>query len=138
MGRKPGTNAFFDLQLHPDSETYPGLKIVRFDGGLIFVNTEALGDRLRDLRLQADPKLQGVILSMEGVNFIDVEGADTLGEVARGGKLNDIDFRLVRVKPQVLEVLKKEGVFELIGPDHIHDNIAEAVEAYLKDREIEV
>ena len=137
LGRKPGTSAFYDLQQHPNGETYPGLSIVRFDGGLIFVNTKALGDRLRNLRVSADPPLQGLILTMEGVNFIDVEGADTLNEIAKAGKTRDIDFRLVRVKPQVLEVLHKEGVYDLIGPERIHDNIAEAVEAYLKDKGLE-
>jgi SulP family sulfate permease len=137
LGRKPGTSAFYDLQQHPNGETYPGLSIVRFDGGLIFVNTKALGDRLRNLRVSADPPLQGLILTMEGVNFIDVEGADTLNEIAKAGKTRDIDFRLVRVKPQVLEVLHKEGVYDLIGPERIHDNIAEAVEAYLQDKGLE-
>jgi MFS superfamily sulfate permease-like transporter len=71
---------------------------------------------------------------MEGVNFIDVEGADTLNEIAESGKTRHIDFRLVRVKPQVLEILQREGVYDLIGPERIHDNISEAVEAYLKGR----
>ena len=137
LGHKPGTGAFFDLLQHPDGETYPGLSIVRFDGGLFFVNTKALGDRLRNIRLSADPPLEGLILTMEGVNFIDVEGADTLNEVAKAGNIHDIDFRLVRVKPQVLEVLQKEGVIDLIGPERIHDNIAEAVEAYLQDKGLE-
>ncbi len=71
---------------------------------------------------------------MEGVNFIDVEDADTLKEIAKVGKILDIDFRLVRVKPQVLEVLQREGVYDLIGPERIHENIEEAVEAYLKGK----
>ncbi len=137
LGRKPGTNAFFELQEHPEGETYPGLRIMRFDGGLIFINTEALGDRLRNLRVSAEPPLEGLILTLEGVNFIDVEGADTLNEIAKAGKTHGIDFRLVRVKTQVMEVLQREGVYDLIGPERIHDNIAEAVEAYLKENEKE-
>lgn len=43
----------------------------------------------------------------------------------------------VRVKPQVLEVLKKGGVYDMVGPDDIHHNTDEAVEAYLRDRQIE-
>ena len=68
------------------------------------------------------------------MNYIDVEGADTLNEIAKAGKTLDIDFRLVWVKTQVMEVLQREGVYDLIGPERIHDNIAEAVEAYLKNR----
>ena len=55
LGRKPGTRAFFDLKEHPESETYPGLSILRFDGGLFFVNADALGDRLREVRVNSEP-----------------------------------------------------------------------------------
>jgi len=131
LGRKPNTHAFFDLNEHPDHKTYPGLSILRFDGGLFFVNADALGDRLRDVRVHADPPLNGVILSMEGVNFIDVEGADTLKKISLAGKDLGIDLHIARLKPQVLEVLKKDGVVELIGAEHIHDDIASAVELHL-------
>ncbi len=131
LGRKPNTHAFFDLNEHPDNQTYPGLSILRFDGGLIFVNADALNDRLRDVRVHADPPLNGVILSMEGVNFIDTEGADTLMKIALAGKDQNIDLHLARVKPQVLEVLQRDGVVELIGTEHIHDDIAAAVDMHL-------
>jgi SulP family sulfate permease len=131
LGRKPGADAFYDVQQHPDCVTYPGLRILRFDGGLIFVNTQALGDRFRNIRITSDPPVTGVVLSMEGVNFIDVEGAELLNDLAKYGNANDIDFRLARVKPQVMDLLKKEGVYDLIGSERFHTDITEAVEAYL-------
>ncbi len=130
LGRKPGTEAFFDLEQHPDCETYPGLRILRFDGGLFFVNADALADRLRDIRVRSTAGLDGVILSMEGVNFIDTEGADTLKAIAKAGADLNIDLYLARVKPQVMAVLERDGVVELIGRDHIHDSIAAAVEVH--------
>ena len=131
LGRKPGTQAFFDLKEHPESQTYPGLAILRFDGGLFFVNADALGDRLRSVRVQSQAELNGVILSMEGVNFIDTEGADELKKIAQAGTGVGIDFHLARVKPQVLEVLQRDGVVDLIGPERIHDDIAAAVKVHL-------
>jgi high affinity sulfate transporter 1 len=132
LGRKPDTHAFFDLQQHPDGQIYPGLSIVRFDGGLFFVNADALGDRLRDVRVHADPPLNGVILSMEGVNFMDAEGADAVKKIAQAGIDQGIDLHLARVKPQVMEVLDRDEVIDLIGAEHIHDDIAAAVELHLK------
>jgi SulP family sulfate permease len=137
LGRKPNTHAFFDLNEHPDNQTYPGLSILRFDGGLIFVNADALGDRLRDIRVHADPPLNSIILSMEGVNFIDTEGADTLMKIALAGKDQNIDLHLARVKPQVLEVLQRDGVVDLIGAEHIHDDIAAAVELHMSRHPID-
>jgi high affinity sulfate transporter 1 len=131
LGRKPGTHAFFDLKEHPDSQTYPGLSILRFDGGLFFVNADALGDRLREVRVQSEPELNGVILSMEGVNFVDTEGADALKKITQVGQNLGIDLHLARVKPQVREVLQRDGVIDLIGAEHIHDDIAAAVKMHL-------
>lgn len=132
LGHKPGTFAFFDLKEHPESETYPGLSILRFDGGLIFVNADALADRLREVRVQFGDRLNGVVLSMEGVNFVDTEGADVLKKIARAGSVIGVDFHLARVKPQVLEVLQRDGVVAEIGADHIHDDIASAVKMHLE------
>ena len=130
LGRKPGTDAFYDLERHDDCETIPGLKILRFDGGLFFVNADALADRLRQIRVETPTGLDGVILSMEGVNFIDSEGADVLIAIAQAGIDHDIDLHLARVKSQVLDVLERDGFFELVDRGHVHDNIEAAVEAH--------
>lgn len=132
LGRKPNTQAFFDLKEHPDSQTFPGLAILRFDGGLFFVNADALGDRLRDVRVQSESGLTGVVLSMEGVNFIDTEGADALRKITLAGKGLDVDLHLARVKPQVMRILERDGVVDVVGADHIHDDIAAAVAMHLK------
>jgi len=131
LGRKPGTHAFFDMEVHPDGQTFPGLSILRFDGGLFFVNADSLGDRLRQVRVQSESMLKGVILSMEGVNFIDTEGADIIMNLTQAGEALGIDLHLARVKPQVLEVLQRDGVIDQIGDEHIHDDIAAAVELHL-------
>ena len=123
LGRKPGTDAFYDLERHDDCETIPGLRILRFDGGLFFVNADALADRLRQIRVEEPTGIDGVILSMEGVNFIDTEGADVLMSIARAG----IDLHLARVKPQVIDVLERDGFFDLVDRSHVHDNIDAAV-----------
>ncbi len=130
LGRKPGTDAFYDLERHDECETIPGLKILRFDGGLFFVNADALADRLRQIRVETPAGLDGVILSMEGVNFIDTEGSDVLVAIAQAGIDHDIELYLARVKPQVVDVLQRDGLFELVDRDHVHDNIEAAVQAH--------
>ena len=46
LGREPGTQVFRGVDDHPDSETYPGLLVLRFDAGLFFASADALEDRL--------------------------------------------------------------------------------------------
>jgi len=132
LGRKIGTLSFYDLDEHPDVQTFSGLSILRFDGGLFFVNADALGDQIRKVRTQADVPLNGVILSMEGVNFIDAEGADMVKKIAQAGQEHGIDLHLARVKPQVMEILERDGVVDLVSQEHIHGSISSAVAMHLK------
>ncbi len=132
LGRKIGTLSFYDLDEHPDGQTYPGLSILRFDGGLFFVNADALGDRIREVFVHAEQELNGVILSMEGVNFIDAEGADMVKKIAQSGSAYGVDLHLSRVKPQVMDILQRDGVIDIIGADHIHDGVSAAVAMHLK------
>ena len=132
LGRRKGTQAFYDLKNHPDGETYPGLAIIRFDGGLFFVNSGALADHVREIRIREEPGLNGMILSMEGVDFIDSEGADTIKSMAEAGRQRNIDLHLTRVKPQVAEVLERDGILDVIPRERFHVDIASAVEMHLR------
>jgi SulP family sulfate permease len=132
LGRKIGTLDFMGLEDHPDVQTFPGLSILRFDGGLFFVNAAALEDRLMELNTQAVQPLNGVIIDLEGVNFIDVEGADVIKKIAQTGAAHHVDLHLVNLKSAVTNILEKDGVIDLVGTDHIHDNIPVAVVRHLK------
>jgi sulfate permease, SulP family len=138
LGRKPDSDAFYDIEQHPDGQTYPGLSILRFDGGLVFVNADALTDRMRDIYVRANSTLSGIILSMEGVDYIDAVGADALKKIANAGKSANVAIYLARVKSQVIDVLNRDGVVDLIGADHIHEDIAAAVEMHLRKRPAEI
>ena len=40
---------FRDLDENPADETFPGIAVLRIDGGLFFATTEALEERVREL-----------------------------------------------------------------------------------------
>jgi high affinity sulfate transporter 1 len=133
LGREPGTQVFRGVDDHPDSETYPGLLVLRFDAGLFFASADALADRLIDLYHQADPKLHTIVLDFEGVNFIDSQGADTLAEIFELATSRDIELRLTRVKTQVKELLKRDGIIERLGESRIYGNVYEAAADRIPD-----
>ena len=39
-----------------------------------------------------------------------------------------VEIHLARVKHDVMEMLKKDGVDQIIGRDHIHNKVVEAVQ----------
>jgi high affinity sulfate transporter 1 len=126
LGRKSGTQVFRSVDEYPDSETYPGLLVLRFDAGLFFASADALEDRIRELALQADPSLHTVVLDFEGVNFIDSQGSDKVAELVELATNYDVELRLTRVKAEVKDLLRRDGVIDRIGEDRIYGNVYEA------------
>jgi sulfate permease, SulP family len=131
LGREPGTQVFRDVRENPDDETFPGYAVVRLDGGLFFATAEALEERIRGLVLHADPTLRAVILDLEGVDFVDSQGAAKLAEILDFAESVGVQLRLARLKPAVAMVLGKDGVLERMGDDRVHGNVHRAVEAQI-------
>ena len=103
--RQPGTEVFRPAGDAPDGETFPGLLVLGFDAGLFFIDANALEDRVRELAHDADPPLRVVVLDFEGVNYIDSQGAEKVGDILKLTRAHSAELRLARVKPAVMEVL---------------------------------
>ncbi len=135
LGRKPGTQVFRSMDEYPDSETYPGLLVMRFDAGLFFASADALTDRLRELAYQAEPNLHTVVLDFEGVNFVDSQGSDTVAEILDLATNYNIEVRLARVKTEVKELLRRDGVIDKLGESRIYGNVYEATSDQIPDQQ---
>jgi len=133
LGREAGTQVFRDIEDFPDDETFPDVAVLRLDGGLFFATAEALDDRIRALT-EHDPPPRGLVLDLEGVNFVDSQGAAKLSEIRAFSDARGITLRLARMKPNVRAVLQSEGILDRIGADHIHGNVHRAVEAQLDEQ----
>jgi len=130
LGREAGTQVYRDLDENPADETFPGVAVVRMDGGLFFATSEALEERVR--RIAEDvPDRRALVLDLEGVNFIDSQGAAKVTEIHELMEADGVTLRLARLKPQVLTVLQADGVIARLGTDHVHGNVHRAVEAEL-------
>jgi high affinity sulfate transporter 1 len=128
LGRWPGTEVFHSLNENPDSETFPGLVIIRFDGALYFATANALRDKVREVTTDVDPPVRELLIDMEGVNYLDLEGSDMLAEITKDMRTVGVEIHLARVKHAVMQMLEKDGVDQVIGHDHIHDKVVDAVE----------
>jgi anti-anti-sigma factor len=132
LGREPGTQVFRDLVENPDDETFPGVVVLRLDGGLFFATAEALEDRIRGLA-ENGGQTAALVLDLEGVDFVDSQGAAKLADIHQLMDVYGVALRLARVKPNVLKVIRADGIVDLIGEDHIHGNVDRAIEAQLAD-----
>ncbi len=134
LAREPGTQVFREFDEHPADEQFPGVAIVRLDGGLFFATSDALEDRVREVALST-PGITGIVLDCEGIDFIDSQGSAKMGEILELTKQAGITLRVARVKPVVRDVLDRDGFLDRIGDDRIHGNVYRAVEAQVGDAE---
>jgi high affinity sulfate transporter 1 len=131
LGREAGTNVYRELDEYPEDETVPGIVVMRLDSGLFFATAEALDTRIREVIAEPGPPVRCIVLNLEGVDFVDSQGAAKLAELHEVASTEEVVLRLARVKPQVLDVLELDGVAGLYGLDRIHRTLNEAVEAQL-------
>ena len=133
LGRQPGTQAFRELDENPGDETFEGIAALRLDSGLFFATAEALDDRVRAIIRDSEPRLHALVIDLEGVDFVDSQGAAKLAELYEVTKTDGVKLRLARVKPQVLAVLDADGLVATLGADTIHGNVDQAIEAQLAE-----
>jgi SulP family sulfate permease len=133
LGRQPGTTAFRELSDNPGDETFPGIAVLRLDSGLFFATAEALDDRIRAVIRDTEPRLHALVLDLEGVDFIDSQGAAKLSELNEVAQAEGVMLRLARVKPTVLAVLDADGLVVTLGADRVDGNVDQAIEAQLAE-----
>ena len=84
----------------PADEQFPGVVVLRLDGGLFFATSDALEDRVREVALST-PDITGIVLDCEGIDFIDSQGSAKMGEILELTEQAGVTLRLARVKPAV-------------------------------------
>ncbi|WP_404430887.1 sulfate permease [Microbacterium lacus] len=134
LGREPGTQVFRDVGLNPADEIIPGIAVIRLDGGLFFATAEAFDERIREI-IAGDSPPTALVIDLEGVAFVDSQGAAKLTELIDLTEAEGVTLRLARIKPQILGVLEAQGILGRIGADHCHGNVHRAVEAQQSQRD---
>ena len=130
LGRDPETQYFRELDENPGDEQFPGLVVLRLDGGLFFATSDALEDRVREVALST-PDIRGIVLDFVAVDFIDSQGSAKMHEILALTEQAGVTLRLARVKPAVRDVLRRDGVLERLGDEGSYLSVAQAVEAHM-------
>jgi high affinity sulfate transporter 1 len=133
LGREPGTQVFRELDENPGDETFGGIAVLRLDSGLFFATAEALEERVRSVIQGSEPGLHALVLDLEGVDYIDSQGAAKLAEIQELAETDGVTLRLARVKPQVATMLGADGTLATLGAARVHGNVHRAVEAQLAE-----
>ncbi|WP_414444987.1 SulP family inorganic anion transporter [Burkholderia sp. 22PA0106] len=105
LGRLRDSRDFVDVAIHPDATRVAGMLIVRPEGPLFFANAERVLGRVRQLAAAGSAKV--VVLSLEESPNLDGTAVESLKTFAAECEARGWRLMLVRLKPDVLTVLRR-------------------------------
>jgi anti-anti-sigma factor len=130
LGRKPGTNVFRPRSKeHPEDETFPGLLILRLEGRVFFANAERISEKIRPIVDEVKPKV--VALDLSGVFDIEYTALKMLIEAEKRQRDRGVSFWLVGLNPEVLAVIQRSSLGEVLGRERMHFSLELALATYL-------
>jgi len=132
LGRKPGTNFFRPLSPeHPEDETFPGLLLLRPEGGIFFANAKRLGQQMRALLDEFKPRV--LALHMRAVPDLEITALRMLIDGEEKMREAGTTLWLVGMNPEVLRVVQHSPLWERLGRERMFFNLEQAVEKYQRD-----
>lgn len=130
LGRLPNTNIFRNVQHFPEAQTIAGLVILRIDASLYFANAVFLKEKVHEICRQHGTALKALILDASAVNDLDSSADTALHQLSAEFKTNGIEFYIAGVKAPVRDVMKRSGLYAVLGSDHFFFTIDAAVKRF--------
>jgi len=130
LGRKPGTNVFraFSKE-HPEDETFHGLLLLRLEGRMFFANAEHIAEKIRPLIDQTKPTV--VVFDPSAVFDLEYTALKMLTEAEKRNRERGVWLWLVGLNPDVLAVVQRSSLGEILGRERMFFNLESAVAKYL-------
>jgi|GEM_PF-56176 len=129
LGRLPGTRVFRNRKRYPEAEALPGVLVVRMDAQFYFGNVSFLREALRRLEAEQGQPLRAVVIDGSSINQLDSSAESALSELHAEYQQRNITLYLAGLKGPVLDVMKRSGLLDKMGPSQFHFEVADAVDA---------
>ena len=129
LGQLPDTEAYRNVQRHPEAITFPGLLIWRIGGDLFFASIGHMSAALK-ASLAARPDVKHVLLDFTPVNFIDISAADELLSLIKELRNRGITVAFARVRDAVRDDMRLAGIEAIVGPSNFHERTTDGVRAW--------
>jgi MFS superfamily sulfate permease-like transporter len=108
------------------------ITVIRFPSSLFFANASHLEEEILS-RLAGMPDLRHVLVVGNGINELDASGEDMLSRTVKGLREAGYDFSMSGLNDAVLDVMRRTGLYDRIGEDHLYGNAALAVDAIFEE-----
>ncbi|RAM51168.1 MAG: sodium-independent anion transporter [Hapalosiphonaceae cyanobacterium JJU2] len=135
LGEVPDLPGLHDIEDWEGAKTIPGLVIYRYDAPLCFANVEHFKRRaLEAIEAETTP-VEWFVLNTEAIVEVDITAIDTIAELQSELANRGITFAMTRVKQDLYLQLKRSGLLQKIGSEHIYLTIHTAIAGFIaRDR----
>ncbi len=116
MGKVPDEKAAWGARAgHPERRTVDGVLVLRLSGPVFWANAATVADEVL-LAVDEHPGTRVAVLDLEATNQLDTTTADRLDGLLTRLRARGVDLYLVRVFPDVREVLTRSGFMAEFDP----------------------
>jgi sulfate permease, SulP family len=119
-----------DAQLY-GLQTTEKVCIIRFDGSLYFANVAHFEDAILNLAAR-HPNARYLVIVAKGINEIDASGEEAIRQLARRLRERDVTLVIAGIKAQVLDLMRRTGLYDVIGEKYIFRSTNASIEAVQK------
>lgn len=130
-GKLPGEEAYRDVRVHPEAQTFPGLLIFNPGGALFFASVGEFERELRAAIARARPPVRQVLIDGSAIAFVDSSAADVLLALIEDLREEGVSVAFARVRDPVRATLQKGGIVEAVGAAAFHDRLTGGVSAFV-------
>jgi SulP family sulfate permease len=127
LGRIPGTTQFRNVERSPSAVTTDGVVVVRVDAPLYFANLDYLREKLTSLEEEQAGRMRVLVLDASSVTELDSSADTALVEIADDFASHDVELYLAGVKGRLLDVMRRSGSYQHLGPERFFLSADEAV-----------
>jgi high affinity sulfate transporter 1 len=131
LGKLPGEEAYRDIRLHPEAQTFPGLLIWNPAGDLFFASYGKFDRDLKAAIARDRPPVRRVLIDASVISFVDSSAREGLRALALTLKAEGVRLVFARVRDPVRRFLERAGVVEAVGEDAFYDRITDGVRDFL-------
>ena len=107
-----------------------GLLVYRFGASLYYANASRFAAEVRDLVAKGAGPVRWFCLAAGNIEDLDFSGSAVLKATLEGLGRRGITFVATDVQEPVLAELKRDGLLEVIGEDHVFEGLGDALRAY--------
>jgi SulP family sulfate permease len=133
LGKIPGKNYYRNIERFENAKQEPGLLVVRMDDQLFFGNASFFREEITELVDSSEEPLSALFIDAKSIKSIDSSAVHTLQELYGWLNRHGIELYVCAAIGPVRDMLKRSGLYDLIGKEHHFIFLDDAVEHH-KDK----